>query len=54
MTLSMPATLQDGLDMQEIANSNEYVEVDGDHKCVMLWHEHEDGSRSLTDLYYWE
>lgn len=50
----MPATMQDGLNMQEVTGPNDWVEVDGDHKAVILWTEHEDGSRSILDLYYWE
>lgn len=52
--LSMPATLQDAIDMVECANPNECVEVNGDKKAIILWREYEDGSRSVVDLYFWE
>ena len=49
----MPATLGDGLDMAAVAGPRDYVEVDGDHKALILWTEHDDGSRSVLDLYFW-
>lgn len=61
MTLSMPATLQDALNLNDCValgptepGSTEYVEVDGDHKAIILWAEDRDGIRSVLDLYFWE
>lgn len=53
MNLSMPATFHDAMQMQAVAGENDYIEVNGDAKAVILWTMNSDGSRSVLDLYYW-
>jgi hypothetical protein len=53
MDLSMPATFHDAMQMQAVATENDFIEVNGDAKAVILWTVHSDGTKSILDLYYW-
>lgn len=52
--LSMPATLGDALMMASVATADDFIEVSGDLKAIILWTVHSDGSRSVLDMYFWE
>jgi hypothetical protein len=54
VVLSFQPTLLFGQEMADWCDENEWVEVDGDRKCLIMWHRHADGTRSVTDLYFWE